>query len=121
MHMHGCNGAHGHGGEKKQDKKSPKWASMTCFVMYGRGKKKQEGGRYDHGDQRGARGVIEVEQGVCSPSKMSSNNKKTRKQTGGQNATPKQGHTIMSTNTTKCREKGGTKRAKNSSINFAIL
>ena len=36
MHMHGCNGAHGHGGEKKQDKKSPKWARMAflwCMVV----------------------------------------------------------------------------------------
>ena len=40
-------------GEKKQDKKGPKWASMACFVIHVRGEKKQEGDRYDHGDQGG--------------------------------------------------------------------
>ena len=67
---------------------------MTCFVMHGRGEKNQEGDRYDHGDQRGVRGAIEVKQGMRSPSKMYVDNKKARKQTGRQNAAPKQGHTI---------------------------
>ena len=39
MHMDGCNGACDHKGEKKQDKKSPYWGSMVCFVMHVRGGK----------------------------------------------------------------------------------
>ena len=41
-----CNGMHGHGGVKKRDKKSPKWARRTCFVMYAsdqKNKKNQKG------------------------------------------------------------------------------
>ena len=81
-------------GEKKQDKKGPKWASMACFVIHDRGEKKQEGDRYNHGDQGGARGTIEVKTVVCIPSKMYVDNKKARKQTVRRNAAPKQGHTI---------------------------
>ena len=50
--MDGCIGPYGNGREKKQDKKSPKRESMTCFVVYTRGKKRQKVGRFDHGDQR---------------------------------------------------------------------
>ena len=40
VHMDGCIGSYGNGREKKQDKKSPKRESMTCFVVGTRGKKK---------------------------------------------------------------------------------
>ena len=53
--------------------------------MYGRGKKNQKVGRDDHGDQRGPRGAIEGEQGVCTTSKLHLGNEKARKQTGRQN------------------------------------
>ena len=52
LDMYGCIGSYGNGREKKQDKKSPKRESMTCFVEYTRGKKRQEGDRSDHSDQR---------------------------------------------------------------------
>ena len=65
------------GGEKKQDKKSPKWVSRTCFVMYGRGEKKQEVGRDGPGDHRGSRGVIEGEQGARCTGTMCLSNEKT--------------------------------------------
>ena len=34
MHTDGCNGAYRHGEEKKQGKKSWKWASRTCFQRH---------------------------------------------------------------------------------------
>ena len=34
MHKGECNGAYSYGGEKKQDKKSPNWASRTCFQSH---------------------------------------------------------------------------------------
>ena len=37
MDANECNGMYGHGGVKKRDKKSPKWARRTCFVMYASG------------------------------------------------------------------------------------
>ena len=52
VHMDGCIGSYGNGREKKEDKKSPKRESMACFVEYTRGKKRQEGDRSDHSDQR---------------------------------------------------------------------
>ena len=39
MDAHGCNGGYAHGGQPKQGKKSPKWASRTCFWMYVKVKK----------------------------------------------------------------------------------
>ena len=63
MGKDGCNGVYGHGGEKKQDKKSPKWASRTCFVMHDRGEKKQEVNRDGDGDQRGSGEAIEGNKG----------------------------------------------------------
>ena len=83
MDKGGCNGVSDHGGEKKQDKKGPKWASVTCFEVYGRGEKKQEVNRDGHGDQRGSRGAIEGEQRVHCTESMCICNKKARKQTGG--------------------------------------
>ena len=61
--------------------------------MYGRGEKTQDGDRDDHGDQRGPRGAIEVKQRVCILGGMCLGNKKTRKQTGRQKETAKQGRT----------------------------
>ena len=52
VHMYACIRSYGNGREKKQDKKGPKRESMTCFVEYACGKKRQEGDRSDHGDQR---------------------------------------------------------------------
>ena len=77
----GCGWMHGQWGKQKQDEKNPEWANRGCFVMYGRGKKNREGDRNDHDDQRGPRGAIEGEQGVCSPIKMYLGNENTRKQT----------------------------------------
>ena len=82
MDKNGCNGVHGHGGEKKQDKKSPKWVSRTCFATYGPGEKKQEVDRDGHGDQRGSRETIEGEQGVRCTGTMCLGNEKAGKQTG---------------------------------------
>ena len=78
VHMDGCIGSYGNGRQKKQDEKSPKRENMTCFVVYACGKKRQQGGRSDHGDQRGARGVLECEQGVSRPRKRYLDNKKTK-------------------------------------------
>ena len=50
---YGCNRVHGDGGEKKQDKKSPKWASRTCFEMHAWSNKNQNVFRDGHGGQRG--------------------------------------------------------------------
>ena len=94
MHKNTCNGAYIHGGKEKQDKKNPQWTSMTCFMMYGRGSKKQEGGRYDRGDQRVSRGAKKFKKGVRITRKMCLDNKKARKQSDRQNAAPKQGHAI---------------------------
>ena len=41
------------GGEKKQDKKSPKWASRACFEMHAHSNKNQNVCRDGHGGQRG--------------------------------------------------------------------
>ena len=63
--------------------------------MHGRGEKKQEGDRNDHGGQRGPRGVIEGKQRVHSPGEIRLGNEKARKQTGRQKQTAKQGRTNM--------------------------
>ena len=51
----GCNGAHVHGGERKQGKESPKWAIRASFCMYGQVQKIYHVGRDGHGDQGGSR------------------------------------------------------------------
>ena len=56
---------YGHGGEKKQDKKSSKYARMTCVVMYVHGEKKQEVGMHGNGDERASRGGLEGESMGC--------------------------------------------------------
>ena len=38
----GCNRSCGHGGEQKQGKKSPKWASRTCFTVHVQGEKNKK-------------------------------------------------------------------------------
>ena len=77
--------------------------------MYGRGGKKQEDDKDDHGDQRGRRGAIEGEQGVRSATEIHLCNGKTRKQTRSQNETAKQGHTSMSIKATKLQKNNDTK------------
>ena len=51
-----CNGMHGHGGVKKRDKKSPKWARRTCFVMYASGQKNKKIRKDGRRGQRRCRG-----------------------------------------------------------------
>ena len=65
VHMYGCIGSYGNGREKKQDKKSPKRESMTCFVVCTRDKKRQKVGRSGHGDQRRLFEGIWGEKVVC--------------------------------------------------------
>ena len=55
MDEEGCNRAHGHGGERKQGKESPKWAIRTFFCMHGQVQKIHHVGRDGHGDQGGSR------------------------------------------------------------------
>ena len=61
----GCNRSCGHGGEQKQGKKSPKWASRTCFTVHVQGEKKQEVGMHGNGDERASRGGLEGESMGC--------------------------------------------------------
>ena len=56
---------HEHGGKQKQGKKSPKWVSRGCFVMYTHSEKKQEVVSDDHADQRVSFGGMEAKQEVC--------------------------------------------------------
>ena len=107
--FYGCNRTNGHREAQKACKKRRKWMRRTYFSIHVHSAKKQDVGRDDHGDQREPRGAIEGDQGVPSSSKMHSNNKKARKQTGKQNETAKQGHANMLIKTTNCRKKSDTK------------
>ena len=80
------------GGVEKTRKKEFKMVNQTCFGMHVPSAKTQEHDRYSCGDQRVARGVIEVKRGICSGKKMYLDKRKTRKQTGRHNAALKQGH-----------------------------
>ena len=48
----GCNRVRGHGEQQKQGKKSAKWASRACFVMYAQGQKIQYFDRHGRGAHR---------------------------------------------------------------------
>ena len=78
---------YGNGREKKQDKKSPKRESMTCFVVCTRGKKRQKVGRSGHGDQRRSFEGIWGEKVVCGTQwkgigkGKEKNNRQSQKQT----------------------------------------
>ena len=48
----GCNRVCGHGDQQKQGKKSAKWASRACFVMYAQGQKMQYFDRHGRGAHR---------------------------------------------------------------------
>ena len=76
----------------KTRKKGFEMVKQTCFGMHVPSAKTQEHDRYSCGDQRVARGVIEVKRGICSANKMYLDKRKTRKQTGSHNAALKQGH-----------------------------
>ena len=48
----GCNRVRGHGEQQKQGKKSAKWVSRTCFVMYAQDQKIQYFDRHGRGAHR---------------------------------------------------------------------
>ena len=72
---------YGHGGEKKQDKKSPKWASSGCFAMYSHGKKQQQVDTDARGDQRELWEGIEGNQEARGALRMFMSRTKQKKQT----------------------------------------
>ena len=120
MDNNGWNCVYGHGGEKKQDKKSPKWASSGCFAMYSHGKKQQQVDTDARGDQRELWEGIEGNQEARGTLRMFMSRTKQKKTNNGLKKNENEQAQIDSTRWFAQQKKQARNKSKKNSKNINI-